>query len=178
MQIKELYAVSDEPRYQDFFLQGLLAHPACFRISPDEAMEPFPTAGTADSFTLAMEEETTGQLLGVVSFKRAEANRAKLRHRGLLFRMYVDQQAQGKGVGIQLIRALLARVRALGDVRQVNLTVIASNTPARQLYLKLGFIPFALERNAVAHETGYLDEESMALVFTESTPAEFSTIIP
>jgi len=164
MRIIELTASQDAARYQAFFGQGLREHPAAFRLTPaDEATEPFPTTGAADSFTLAAEDDATGQLLGVVSFRRAEANRERLRHRGLLFRMYVDQRAQGQGVGRQLLEALLERVRALGDVRQLNLTVVATNAPARQLYLKLGFVVFSLEREAVAHGDGFLDEESMVL---------------
>ncbi len=164
MNIIELTAPPDAARYRAFFGRGLREHPAAFRLTPaDEATEPFPTTGAADSFTLAAEDDATRHLLGVVSFRRAEANRERLRHRGLLFRMYVDQRAQGQGVGRLLITALLERVRALGDVRQLNLTVVATNEPARQLYQKLGFVVFSLEREAVAHGGSFLDEESMAL---------------
>ena len=164
MRLIELDAATDSARYKDFILQGLRAHPAAFRISPaDEATEPFPTTGVADSFTLAAEDEASGKLLGAVSFKRGEANREKLRHKGLLFRMYVDERAQGQGIGRALVEALLVRVQALGNVRQINLTVVASNAPARNLYLKLGFVSFSLERDAVAHGDEFLDEESMVL---------------
>ncbi len=164
MQLPELNAAADIARYKRFILQGLKEHPAAFRISlADELTESFPTTGSADSFTLGAEDETTGELLGVVSFKRAEANREKLHHKGLLFRMYVDQRAQGQGIGRALIEELLTRVRVLGNVRQINLTVVASNAPARNLYLRLGFVPFSLEQDAVANGSAFLDEESMVL---------------
>ena len=164
MRLIELQATTDNERYKRFILQGLQEHPAAFRISPaDELNEPFPTTGLPNNFTLAAEDETTEKIVGVVSFKRAEANREKLHHKGLLFRMYVDQQTQGQGIGRALLKALLTRVRALGDVRQINLTVVASNAPARNLYLKLGFISFSLERDAVTNGQNFLDEESMAL---------------
>lgn len=164
MQIIELGATTDLARYKRFMLQGLKEHPAAFRISVvDELTEPFPTIGLPDSFTLGAEDEATGELLGVASFKRAEANREKLHHKGLLFRMYVDQRTQGQGIGRALIEALLNRATMLNDVRQINLTVVASNAPARNLYLKLGFVPFSLERDAVANENVFLDEESMVL---------------
>ena len=164
MRLIELDAAADSARYKDFILQGLRAHPAAFRISPaDELTEPFPTTGSTDSFTLAAEDEATKVLLGAVSFRRGEANREKLRHKGLLFRMYVDQQTQGQGIGQALVEALLTRVQALGNVRQINLTVVATNAPARNLYLKLGFVPFSLERDAVAIGNEFLDEESMVL---------------
>lgn len=164
MRLIELHAATDAGRYKSFILQGLKAHPAAFRISSaDETTEPFPTTGSAESFTLAAEDEETAALLGVVSFKRGEVNREKLQHKGLLFRMYVDQRTQGQGVGRALVEALLSRVRVLGNVRQINLTVVASNAPARNLYLKLDFVPFSLEHDAVANGNDFLDEESMVL---------------
>ena len=163
MRIVELTAPRDAGRYRAFFGQGLRDHTASFRISPaDDAGEGFPT-GAADCFTLAAEDETTGDLLGVASFRRAEANRELLHHRGLLCRMYVARAAQGRGVGLRLVQTLIERVRTLGDVRQINLTVAAHNEPARRLYQKLGFVSYSLEKNAVRYGDAFLDEESMAL---------------
>ena len=163
MRILELKAPQDTERYRAFFGQGLRDHPAFFRISPaDDAQEEFPT-GAADRFTLAAEDPLTDELLGVASFKRAEANRELLHHRGLLCRMYVAQQAQGRGIGQALIEALIERAKALGDLRQINLTVAAHNGPARRLYQKLGFQIYSLERAAVRYGDEFLDEESMAL---------------
>lgn len=43
------------------------------------------------------------------------------------------------------------------------LTVVASNAPARRLYISEGFVPFALERRALKVNGKYLDEEQMVL---------------
>lgn len=149
--------------YNAFFTSGLHAHRNCFRISPDdEAREPFPTTGTPNSFTLGLLTDA-GTLAGVVSFQREGQTREKLRHKGLLFRMYVSAEHGGKGFGRQLLDAVVRRVREQTDVEQINLTVIATNESAKRLYEKAGFCSFARERNALKDGDVYHDEEQMVL---------------
>lgn len=149
--------------YNAFFMGGLHAHRSCFRISPgDEAREPFPTTGTANSFTLGLLTEA-GTLAGVVSFQREGQTREKLRHKGLLFRMYVSAEHGGKGFGRQLLNDLIRRVREQTDVEQINLTVAAMNESAKRLYEKAGFRSFARELNALKDGDSYYDEEQMVL---------------
>lgn len=169
MEVKEIHA-RNVIEYKAFFLKGLVEDGANFRISPeDEKDAPFPTRGTPDSFTLGA---FAGQrLAGIVSFQREGRDRAKLRHKGLLFRMYVDPQFRGQGVGQALIKALLERVAMLGDVEQINLTVVASNPVAKKLYEKFGFVAFAAEKNALKWQGHYYTEEQMVL-FLESTPRQ------
>lgn len=155
--------------YKTFFQQGLRAHPDKFRISvEDEAQEPFPTDGLLDSFTLGV-IDNSNQLHGVVSFRRSEPNRSKLRHKGLLFRMYVKASSAGKGLGMLLIRELMHRIGQLGDIEQINLTVIQSNTKAIAFYKSFGFEVFAQERKAIKlDKKTYLDELQMAYYFKKS----------
>lgn len=162
IKIRELKA-EEADAYKAFFLEGLKAHPDCFRISPaDEAKEPFPTQGRPDSFTLgAFTGE--GMLAGVVSFHREGSNREKLRHKGLLFRMYVSSEFSGAGIGRKLIKTLTEKVKSETDIEQICLTVVHSNLRARQLYEKNGFRSFALERRAIKAGNEYFDEEQMVL---------------
>lgn len=149
--------------YKAFFTSGLRAHRNCFRITPDdEAREPFPTTGTAGSFTLGLLTDA-GTLAGVVSFQRDGQTREKLRHKGVLFRMYVSAEHGGRGFGRRLLDEIIRRVREQTDVEQINLTVVATNLQARRLYEKVGFRSFARELNA--HKDGdlYYDEDQMVL---------------
>ena len=162
MKIIEL-TQAEAASYKTFFLCGLTEHADCFRISPrDEVHEPFPTRGQPDSFTLAATSDS-GQWMGVVSFQREGLTREKLRHKGLLFRMYVSQEHGGKGVGQYLVQEVIARAEQLSDLEQINLTVIASNQRAKSLYSRLGFVTFSVEKNAIKFENQYLDEEQMVL---------------
>ena len=162
MKIIELTADANY-HYKEFILQGLNAHPDAFRISPaDEQNEPFPTAGNSHSFTLGALDEAN-KLMGVVSFKIETPNREKLAHKGLLFRMYVDAANSGKGIGKELVKQLLARVRLLTDIEQINLTVVADNTRAMNLYKSFGFEIFSTEKRAIKSGDKYLDECTMVL---------------
>lgn len=55
------------------------------------------------------------------------------------FRMYVSAENAGKGIGWKLVEHLLARVKELDDIEQVNLTVVATNENAVRLYTAFGF---------------------------------------
>jgi RimJ/RimL family protein N-acetyltransferase len=163
MTIIELTEAEHFHAYKAFFTSGLEAHGDCFRITPeDEQREPFPTKGTPDSFTLGM-VNPLGALVGVVSFERDGRTRKRFRHKGLLFRMYVAAEHGGKGIGRQLIDELLLRVQRDTDVEQINLTVVATNQPARKLYYKFGFRTFSVEKQAMKEGTIYYDEETMVL---------------
>ncbi len=149
--------------HQAFFRRGLVERPECFRISPaDLDGLPFPTQGTPDSFTLGAFGET-GDWLGTVSFQREGQDRERLRHRGLLFWMFVADEAAGRGVGRALVEAVLARVRSQTDVEQVVLTVVGTNHRAKRLYAACGFESYGYGRRAIKWGDTYLDEESMVL---------------
>ena len=155
--------------YRSFMLSGLQKHRDCFRISPlDEVHEPFPTLGKPDSYTLGL-ITTTHELAGVVSFQREGHNREKIRHKGLLFRMYVASEYGGRGLGRILLDETIRRARRLPDMEQINLTVIASNALAKRHYEKAGFRSFALEKNAIKDGDLYHDEERMVLFLKQPT---------
>ena len=149
--------------YKAFFTNGLALHRDCFRISPaDEANEPFPTRATPDSFTLGILTDDN-ELAGVVSFQREGQTREKIKHKGLLFRMYVAAEHAGRGYGRALIDELIRRVQGQTDIEQINLTVVETNTNAKRQYEKFGFRSFSLERNALKDNGLYYDEEQMVL---------------
>ncbi|UFH56511.1 GNAT family N-acetyltransferase [Spirosoma sp. KNUC1025] len=166
MRIVELTA-SQDFGYGLFFMESVRKHIDCFRISPaDQAKESFPTSGQADSFTLGLLTDSD-KLAGVVSFQRDGQTREKLRHKGLLFRMYVAAEHSGKGYGRILLEETIRRARLLRDIEQINLTVIATNSRAKQQYEKLGFRSFSLEKNAIKDGDTYYDEEQMVLFLNE-----------
>jgi len=162
MTVREIFA-DETAAYQAFFRRGLVERPECFRISPaDLDGLPFPTRGTSDSFTLGAFGES-GDWLGIVSFQREGQDRERLRHRGLLFWMFVADEAAGRGLGRALVEAVLARVRRETDVEQVVLTVVGTNLRAKRLYAACGFETYSYGHRAIKWGDTYLDEESMVL---------------
>ncbi len=149
--------------YFNFLHQGLVADEEHFRITVDDDKNAlFPTKDKEDSFTLGA-YNMDGGLCGVASFTRDGADRQKLRHKGILFRMYVAAPYRGWGMSSLLISVVLERIREIGDIEQVNLTVIAANDRAKKLYTKFGFNVFGKEEKAIKWKGKYFDEEQMVL---------------
>ena len=149
-------------QYKDFLSVGLLYDEENFRITPtDDLTAPFPTKDKEDSFTLGAFIDK--QLTGIVSFSRDGIDREKLRHKGVLFRMYVSNSFRGKGIAKKLIGELLNRVKQIDSIEQINLTVIANNAYAKTLYEKFGFITFGTEQNAIKWKGKYFTEDQMVL---------------
>ena len=161
LQILEI--TSDQlSEYKNFFTTGLLSDEENFRITPaDELNAPFPTRDKADSFTLGAYIDHV--LAGVVSFERDGRNREKLRHKGLLFRMYVSKEFRGMGIAKKLIENLISRIENIEDIEQINLTVLANNANAKMLYERVGFTTFSSEPNAIKWKGNSFTEDQMAL---------------
>jgi cyclohexyl-isocyanide hydratase len=149
-------------QYRQFLMVGLHEDEENFRITPnDEFNAPFPTKDREDSFTLGAYVDNS--LAGIVSFERDGASREKLRHKGILFRMYVMKNFRGQGIAGKLIEELIDRVRKINDIEQINLTVISNNANAKTLYAKFGFQTFGSEQNAIKWKGKYFTEDQMVL---------------
>ena len=159
--IREL-TPTDTADYQALMLDGLSRHAESFRIAAQDEGEPMiPFASSRpDAFTLGA-WLANGQLAGALSFEREV--RSKLRHKGLLYRMYVRADVAGRGIGRRLVQEAIKRAREIEGLEQINLTVVATNTRAKRLYASEGFKSFALEQNGLKMGTRYFDEEQMAL---------------
>ena len=154
MIIRELIS-TDVAAYQALMLCGLQAHPEFFRISAKDAGEPMvPFAPSrVDAFTLGAWLHE-GQLAGVVSFARE--TQEKLRHKALLYRMYVRAESSGRGIGRNLVQEVVRRA------------VVSLNLRAKRLYGSEGFTVFAREERGLKMGEAYCDEEQMALRLVRS----------
>jgi N-acetyltransferase len=150
--------------YKSFLMEGLVNDENNFRISPnDEFKESFPTLDKEDSFTLGA--FLGKDLCGIVSFERDGKNREKLKHKGILFRMYVSKDYRGNGISKLLIDKLLEKAKAIEGVEQINLTVLENNKIAIRLYEKFGFKKFAMENRGIKYKGNYFNEIQMSLKF-------------
>lgn len=157
----------DVEAYATLRLQGLRDHPEAFASSYeeekgrplDDLRQRLKERSTPENFTLGAWQENT--LIGMVGFYRE--THLKMRHKGNIWGMYVAPEGRGQGIGRRLMEAALERVKSVAGLEQVNLTVISTNTAARQLYLSLGFTVFGLESRALKIGEQYFDEEYMVL---------------
>lgn len=151
----------DESCYRALWLGALTEQSQFFRTAAeDESCPAIPTRSSRDSFTLGA--FTGSQLVGIVSLNRDKG--AKLRHKALLSRMFVHPCAAGQGVGKALLHEVITHANAIDDLRQIHLTVLATNQRARALYGGMGFQNFVLEPGAVKIGDQYVDEVQMVLL--------------
>jgi ribosomal protein S18 acetylase RimI-like enzyme len=160
MKIKVITEESDIKAYYDLLINAITNEPQFFRVAPiDIEGEVFPTKNTLENFTLgAFSDE--GELLGMVGFKRELF--INLKHKGLIFRMYVSEKAKGQGLGRKLLQACIERASQDESLKQIYLTVVATNQRAINLYLSEGFELYSREKGSIRMtENEFVDEDSM-----------------
>jgi len=149
---------SDAADFRSLRLEGLKRHPDAFGASYDEEA----TYGL-DFFADRLKQCSifggliNTDLVGIVGFYTCTGEKAQ--HKGVLYGLYVQDDARGSGLAGQLVQAVLSHARA--HVEYVQLSVVTSNHHARRFYEKFGFELYGLEPKALKVDGIYLDEALM-----------------
>jgi RimJ/RimL family protein N-acetyltransferase len=143
---------SDAPQYREFRLSNLRLYPTFFRADArEEALKPLSTSERRLTPTPLNRWQgafdMSGILIGAVGIRR-EAG-AKRQHIAQIIGLAVDHDWQGKGVATALMLDAIDYARSLDGLQQLQLTVTVPNPAAEQLYDRLGFKVFGLERDAL-----------------------------
>ncbi|MGN7411742.1 N-acetyltransferase family protein [Paenibacillus sp. SAF-068] len=150
--------------YWPFRLEALKMHPEAFgasfelsiQIPMNEVQERI--HNEPDDYILGA-YTAEGTLAGMMGFKREYG--LKLRHKGMIWGVYVAPQYRGNGLAARLLQEVLDRGRHLEGIKQINLSVVTTNESARRLYERYGFQVYGMERNALeVYGQGY-DEAHM-----------------
>jgi ribosomal protein S18 acetylase RimI-like enzyme len=171
MMIVRQLTAHDATAYQTLRLRGLQECPTAFSASyADEASRSPAEVATRvtpapDGSVCVFGAFLGDQLAGILAFIRPQ--RAKLRHAAALAGLYVAPEFRRRSLGRALVDAALAHARSLPGVRQLKLTVNATNVPARALYQSRGFTRWGVEPEALGVEGDYYDEELYVLRLSE-----------
>lgn len=147
--------------YREVRLEGLKNHPEAFSASW-EAEFARPASWWAERLetNIVLGGWIDGSpLAGVVGFRVHGST--KVRHKGMLWGMYVRPNARGTGLAASLVQRVIEQARPVLD--DILLTVVASNVAACRLYRAAGFEQYGLERRALKIGETYYDEALMAL---------------
>ena len=129
-------------------------------LNPKLMFETFIENGSPDHVMFgAFDDE---QLVGIAGFNRMARQRAM--HRGELVQVYVDSGYRGQAIGERLIRHVLQYAFTLDGIEQVQLSAIAGNRAAIQLYEKVGFKAFGVQPRYFKVGETYLDQQFMQLL--------------
>jgi GNAT superfamily N-acetyltransferase len=90
--------------------------------------------------------------------------RRKTRHKAGVWGVYLAPELRGRGIGRQLLTALIAHARTVPGVERLTLAVTTAQPAAQALYRTLGFVPWGTEPAALMLGAEYLDEEYLVLV--------------
>jgi ribosomal protein S18 acetylase RimI-like enzyme len=77
--------------------------------------------------------------------------------------VYVTPKARGRGVGRDLLRALIERASRIEGIEQIGLSVTTTQAAAAGIYRSMGFASYAREPRGLKVEGRYIDEEYLIL---------------
>jgi RimJ/RimL family protein N-acetyltransferase len=161
----------DAGSYRDLRLAALRSNPEAFRADlEDEAGQALDWFGERLRSTIMFGAWMGNRLIGTAGLRIPEA--VKLRHKGIVWAVFVQPDARGTGAASALIDRVVADAR--DHVEELLLTVMASNRPAIRLYERVGFQPYGIERRALKIGGEYFDELLMALPLVPRHPAQSS----
>jgi RimJ/RimL family protein N-acetyltransferase len=157
---------ADAPAYRALRLRGLDEHPDAFTSSfEEESLKPLAATeqrlapGSDDAVWGAFAGDTLAGVAGLGSDRRQ-----KVRHKAVLFGMYVAPEHAGRGVGTALLRHVIGEARRQPGLEQLILTVTENNAGARTLYEKAGFRSFGVEPRAIRVGDRYHGKNHMILL--------------
>ncbi len=99
------------------------------------------------------------RLLGIAGFYREKG--PKTRHKAHVWGVYVTPEARGRRVARKMMETLLERGAGIDGIKQILLSVAATQVAAVKLYRSLGFEPFGREPRALRIGDRFIDEEYM-----------------
>ncbi len=155
----------DAEVFRDFRLEGLSRHPEAFGADPkQEAAEDISAWRRRLTDNTVFGAFRDDRLLATAAFYRE--SRVKMRHKAVLWGVYVAEAARGQGLGRAVVEAAIAQAR--DEVAQLLTSVSVGNAPAERLYESLGFRTWGLQPRAFKADGRYVDEIELLLVFDEA----------
>jgi ribosomal protein S18 acetylase RimI-like enzyme len=157
----------DAASYRDIRLDGLKTHPESFGAAWEDECR----LDLADyrlrleqNIVFGIEEIGSTPLVGVAGLHIPTG--PKLRHKAVLWGMYVRPACRGSRLGTALLAKVLEQAELIAE--DVTLAVAVKNKIAVQLYEKAGFRSYGIERRALKIDNQYYDEHLMSLSVRQS----------
>ena len=152
---------ADAAAFQALRLEALARHPSAFAATyAEEADQPLAEVARRLDQGPVFGALANGALAGTAGL--AVPARAKKRHKGELWGVYVREEDRGQGLGRRLVEAAIAHAR--GHLEQLHATVTTGNHAARQLYRSLGFQTYGREPRGLKLGEEYFDQELLVLL--------------
>jgi ribosomal protein S18 acetylase RimI-like enzyme len=158
---------ADADLYRGIRLEALQSNPeaygSTFKVESSKSVTLFADRLTASTVFGAFDG---AEIVGIAALLINQG--PKEAHKGQLVGMYVRAKSRNRGIGQQLVEAIIESAR--GRVELIQLAVVSDNLPARRLYSRLGFLEYGTEKKALKQDGRYYDEVLMAKDLSSSGP--------
>lgn len=155
---------ADAAAWRALRLEALQKHPAAFAESFEEAAqrdlawfrERLPAPDAANAIFGVFDH---GRLAGCAGF--AVQTFAHLRHKGVMWGVYLQPGLRGRGIGDALVGRVIQHARQ--QVAVLQAAVAVDNAAAAALYRRAGFKPYGREPRALRVDGRDIDEELLTI---------------
>lgn len=148
-----LLTPADADAYVALRREMLEDSPWAFLASPggDRASDAAGVAGrlAAGENAIAVVDDADGSRRLVASAGVVHESPAKIRHRALIWGVYVTPRARGHGCGEAVMRLAIETARSWAGVEVITLSASERSVGALRLYRRLGFVEWGVEPDAV-----------------------------
>jgi GNAT superfamily N-acetyltransferase len=158
--------LEDAAMYRELRLEALRDHPVAFGMDYTEALtqpeshwEQRARDGAGTERSVLYVADAGARLVAMTGVFCED--RAKLRHSGMIWGVYVQPDWRGAGLSEALIEACVGWAQAK-QLRILKLAVAVTNAPAIRRYLQCGFSVYGVEPEVIYHEGVFYDELLMA----------------
>lgn len=171
IQIRKLLPKESES-YREIRLQCLKNYPEYFTTNYEDEktknkllFQQFIEESNTDNFVIGA--FLNKQLIGISGFKRQE--RRKVNHSGIIIQVYVNPEYQGNKIGSNLMQSTLTEAFKIDGIEQIEIGVISSNEKAENIYKKIGFKEFGLQKNFLKINDAYYHHKMMMIFKNQYT---------
>jgi ribosomal protein S18 acetylase RimI-like enzyme len=158
---------ADAHAYQSLRLLGLQESPSAFSAgyeeevgrSIDEVAQRIAPHKDDSVRTFGIFDE--GELAGILTLIHPQ--REKMRHSVQFVGMYIAPKFRRRGLAGRLLRFAIAQAASIRGIRQIKLSVTATNATAKALYKSAGFELYGVEPDALCVGGTYFADELLVL---------------
>ena len=155
----------DAAAFRKLRLFGLEESPSAFGQTAEEfaALETIDIEGwiRPDEHRLTVGAFEGDRLVGLGGVRRE--NRERMRHKAMVWGVYVLPENRGKGIARSLMYELIKSAKEVMKVSVLQLTVSDTQSTARKFYESLGFYCFGREPKALRVGDRFVAEDHMFL---------------
>jgi len=151
--------------YKNFYMDSIANSPQAFLWSKEEisSKEDSEWQDRIKNMFFAIVDD--GKLVGMAGSYCEK--KKKLSHIANIVRVYVNPEYRGKGIGRQLLLAVIEDIKSKPEIKKIQLGVISTQNSAYNLYKSVGFEKVCKLKMSVRVDDRFYDQYLMEMILDE-----------